>query len=249
MGTGALGMDAMPWWHLEAGGGQRPTHASQRRRGARHTGDVSGRAACAHDCAGRGPLGDAGLRGVAASERPETGSKAPRSARGDEVGPRACRRPAAGEPVSPRASRPKETSGARPARTRHARHAFGSPEGPPYNRLPASAFQRGTAPLGNRRRFPVADHSTRRSTAGPVRLRPVTADPPKRFARRREGPAYVPYFSIIPFLSRPRIPYFAPTLLNASSAPFNIGMSWSADICVRIRACPAATTGKKNPMT
>ena len=40
-----------------------------------------------------------------------------------------------------------------------------------------------------------------------------------------EGPAYIPYFSIIPFLSRPRMPYFAPTFLNASSAFFSIGMS------------------------
>ena len=43
------------------------------------------------------------------------------------------------------------------------------------------------------------------------------------------------------------MPYFAPTFVNAAIARSRCAFSCAAESWVRIRACPFATTGKKNP--
>ncbi len=60
---------------------------------------------------------------------------------------------------------------------------------------------------------------------------------------------YWPYFSMISFLVLPRISYFFPILMNASSALSNCSLSCPALSWTRIRAWPWATTGKKKPVT
>jgi SagB-type dehydrogenase family enzyme len=61
--------------------------------------------------------------------------------------------------------------------------------------------------------------------------------------------AYMPYFSMISFLPRPRMPYLSPTFLNASIALSRCSLSWAAESWVRIRACAFGTTGWKKPIT
>jgi hypothetical protein len=114
-----------------------------------------------------------------------------------------------------------------------------------------SRFAAGSRAAGSRaagRRDPVAAVALPAALHGPCKACRRGRDGGPRRGRPPDVPAgYSPNRAMISFFFSPRMPCFSPTLRNAARAVSRCSFSWAADSCVRIRAWPFGTTGKKKP--